>query len=449
MQKILQKQIRGLTNGVNHTFWFAKCKIMPDLFVQFQCCAYWFKVFKLSFVPKKNIMAKTAKGKVIQMLTPENYIRQKARTLPLYECLLNTEWEENGLANIIVARKHTTGNITAGMYLVDIHCLGVKDASYWFNITEFQYREILSHAKGTMELEKVSYELVHNIVFAALEFAGDYGFKPHKDFTSVAQYILEEDTDDIELIEIECGMDGKPAFVSGPFDDAAKVAKIVAQLEKTAGPGNYIFINEIEQSDFNTQDDEEFTPSNTTFQFKIEIDGVSNPKVWRRLTLPSNATFLHFHYVIQFAFGWKDDHLFSFSEEPYGSPEITEINDNEMDDREKLDAGEVMLSEFFKKEKQQFTYVYDFGDSWEHIITLEKMLPETCLLPNCLDGEGKCPPEDCGGAGAYQELKKILTDKKHPEYKDYADWLGLRKGKMWNAAEFDIEKTRKALKDIY
>lgn len=194
-------------------------------------------------------MAKKKAGKVVQMLTPENYIRQKARTLPVFECVVNNDWEKTRLANIIVARQHTNGNITAGMYLVDLNCLGIKDASFWFNISEMQYREILSHAEGTMELEGIPYALAHNIVFAALEFAEDYGFKPCKDFTSVAQYILEEDTDAIELIEIECGVDGKPVFVRGPFDNDAKVARIIAQLEKTAGPGNYTFIDELEDDD--------------------------------------------------------------------------------------------------------------------------------------------------------------------------------------------------------
>lgn len=393
-------------------------------------------------------MAKKKNGKVIQMLTPENYIRQKARTLPLLECLVNTGWEENGLANIIVARKHTNGNITAGMFLVDLKCLGVKDANYWFNISGFQYNEIVNHASASMEMESASYELVHNIVYAGLDYADEFGFKPHKDF-KVAQYILEDDSDDIELMDVECGLNGKPAFFRGPFDDDAKVARIIAQLERTAGSGNYIFIAEDEKWEGNdVETNEEFTPSDTTFQFKIELDGVSDPKVWRRLTLPSNATFLHFHYIIQFAFGWEDDHLFSFSEKRFGSPEITELQEFD-DDNEKLDAGELMLSDIFKKENQKFIYVYDFGDSWEHIITLEKILHETAVYPVCLAGEGKCPPEDCGGAHAYKELKKILADKKHPEHKDYKEWLGLGKGKTWDATEFNIKKTNEELKDIF
>jgi hypothetical protein len=202
-------------------------------------------------------MAKKNKGKVIQMLSPENYIRQKARTLPLFECRINNEWEETGLANITVARKHTNGNLTVGLYLIDLKCLGVKDAHYFFNISESQYRELLNDIEEQMETGPVSYTLAHNIIYAGIEFADDYGFKPHRDFTAVAQYILEEDTDDIELMEIECGKKGKPFYVQGPLDNDSRARQIIAQLERTAGPGNYHFIMGANESYWKDDDDDE------------------------------------------------------------------------------------------------------------------------------------------------------------------------------------------------
>ncbi len=185
-------------------------------------------------------MAKKNTGKVIQMLSPENYIRKKARNLPIFECLVNTEWKEQGVAHIVVARSHVNGNITMCMYLVDIFCLGIKNTQYFFNIPEAEYQEM----KESMEhivLEPINYNLAHNIVFAGLEYAEEYEFKPHKDFTSITRFMLEEDTEDIELIDIECGLDGKPFYVNGPNEDEAKTRQILAQLERTAGPGNYDF----------------------------------------------------------------------------------------------------------------------------------------------------------------------------------------------------------------
>ena len=180
-------------------------------------------------------MAKKKVGKVIQMLSPENYIRKKARSLPIYECLVNTDWKEQGVAHVIVARNHTNGNVTVCMYLVDLFCLGIKNTQYLFNIPESEYQDKKEEFEHIV-LESISYELAHNIVFAGLEFAEEYEFKPHKDFTSITQYLLEEDTDDIELIDIECGREGKPFFVNGPYDDVAKIKQIIAQLNRTAGP---------------------------------------------------------------------------------------------------------------------------------------------------------------------------------------------------------------------
>lgn len=190
-------------------------------------------------------MAKRNKGKTVQMLSPEKYIKQKARTLPIHECWINSDWQEGGLGNIFVTRKHSNGNLTLGLYLVDVKCLGVKDAHYLFNVPPFEFQNLLDKHREAMDMEKIDYTLAHNIVFAGIEFAGDYGFKPHKDF-GVAQYILEEDTDDIELLEIECGGEnGKPLYVSGPYDNETRRAQIIAQLEKTAGKGNYDFLYEV------------------------------------------------------------------------------------------------------------------------------------------------------------------------------------------------------------
>lgn len=415
-------------------------------------------------------MAKSKKGKVIQMLSPENYIKQKARTLPIHECWINNGWEENGLANITITRKHTNGNFTMGMYLIDLKCLGVKDAHYFFNISPFEYRELLEKQRGQMQLENVNYVLAHNIVFAGLEYAEDYGFHPHKDF-SVAQYILEEDTDDIDLMEIDCGgKDGNPFYLRGPLDSDLRAAQIINQLEKTAGPGNYTFIDGLmvsEWDDDNIRDDlgkfeEEFLSdfdetdihNSHTFQFNIQIQQLSNPSVWRTVTVPSYYTFLHFHYVIQAAFGWTNSHLYSFSPKGYGSWPI--IQENKADSEPfssnlgiKLGAAKTKLSDIFTQSGQKYTYTYDFDDDWHHLITLEKVLHETSVRAGCLDGEGKCPPEGCGGALGYTDLKEVLADKNDPDYETSAEWLGLEENDTWDPAEFDLEKTREIVSGLF
>jgi hypothetical protein len=220
-------------------------------------------------------MAKKQAGKVIQMLSPENYIRTKVRTLPIYECLINEIWKEEGIANIIIARNHINGNITVCFYLVDLFCLGVKDTHYMFNISRDEYQEIVIKSQH-LDPITISYELAHNIIYAALEFAEEFGFKPHKDFTSITRFMLEEDTDDIELIEIECGKNGKPLYVPGIDDNEQKINSIIKQLEKTAGVGNFEHLtadefDEIDEDDEVEEEIEDDEYKDWTFEEKKKL----------------------------------------------------------------------------------------------------------------------------------------------------------------------------------
>jgi hypothetical protein len=183
-------------------------------------------------------MALKNSWKPSQALSPENYIRNRSRSLPVYECLVSPEWKETGMTHVVVSRSHTNGNITACIYLVDLYCLGVKDCFYLFNASMEYYREKIE----AYRFEQISYALAHNIIYSAVAFAEEFGFKPYKDFTSITRFMLDEDTEDVELIEIECGKNGKPMYVCGPYDDRKKAEAIIAQLERAAGKGNYDYI---------------------------------------------------------------------------------------------------------------------------------------------------------------------------------------------------------------
>jgi hypothetical protein len=220
-----------------------------------------------------NSMAnkRKGKGKMVKMLSPENYVRTKARTLPIGECLINSSWEDSQMAGIYVVRNHSNGNVTIGVYLIDLMCLGVKNTFFLFNITKSSFQDELKKASGEEEIVPVSYELAHNIVYSGLSFAEEFGFRPHKDFTTTTRFILEEDTDAIEEIEITCGRDGKPAYMTGPYDNSARSLAIIAQLERTAGPGNYILFDVDDEFD----DEDEFDEDDEFEDDEFEDDEMS------------------------------------------------------------------------------------------------------------------------------------------------------------------------------
>lgn len=184
-----------------------------------------------------------------------------------------------------------------------------------------------------------------------------------------------------------------------------------------------------------------------TFQFKIQLTGITHPPVWRRLLVPGQFTFLRMHRLIQTAFGWRDYHLFQFSPSGYSSRPAIGIPDPDMDD-DVIHAKEVKLRDIFTATGQKFTYIYDFGDDWFHQLVLEAIIPEKRLRADCIDGKGICPPEDCGGPPGYENLKKILAHPKHPEHKEMKDWLGLARNETWDPDIFDLETTKQLVAKI-
>jgi len=113
---------------------------------------------------------------------------------------------------------------------------------------------------------------------------------------------------------------------------------------------------------------------------------------------------------------------------------------------ESEDSSTVKLSEVFTIAGQTYTYIYDFGDGWEHQILLEEILDEKILAPICTAGKGACPPEDCGGIPGYYNLLDILSDPKHPEYKEMKKWLGLGKNDQWDVNAFNIDEVNERLR---
>ena len=209
-------------------------------------------------------MAKKKKGKVVPLkpalLSAENYIKTQARSLPIAECWITKDWQSVGMCNVIVARRHKNENTTLGIYLVDLYCLGLKDADYEFNVSPADYKRVKQHS-GQIEL--CDYVLAHNIIYGAMAFAEDYGFKPHKDF-AIAQFILEEDDDHVELMDLEFGMNGEPFYTRGPNDNNAKINMIRSTLLRTAGEGNFTIIDSIDDRDW--EDDSELEDDNDEWE---------------------------------------------------------------------------------------------------------------------------------------------------------------------------------------
>ncbi len=153
------------------------------------------------------------------------------------------------------------------------------------------------------------------------------------------------------------------------------------------------------------------------YQLKISLKYI-RPPIWRRVLVPEDITLSDLHLVIQESMGWYNEHLYQFI--------IGGTYYGEFDEYDVLDATKVRLRDVVPGEKAKFSYEYDFGDSWMHQITVEKIFPRdpNVLYPRCIGGRRECPPEDVGGVWGYSDLLEILKDPSHPEYEEMLDWVG-------------------------
>ncbi len=137
---------------------------------------------------------------------------------------------------------------------------------------------------------------------------------------------------------------------------------------------------------------------------RIELKD-TNPLIWRQLEVPTSITLKVLHDIIQIAIGWFDYHLWEFTigEQKYGLP-----MDEDWGTEPRKQAAKVRLRDVLKARRTiiDYVYVYDFGDYWEHRITVTNVRagdPEIAY-PRYIGGERAGPPEDCGGTPGFYDL---------------------------------------------
>jgi hypothetical protein len=177
-------------------------------------------------------------------------------------------------------------------------------------------------------------------------------------------------------------------------------------------------------------------------QFHISIRK-TKPLIWRRIWIRDTMTFREFHFAIQIIFDWTHSHLWEFSDD-----EI-KVGDLHLLDELGIQPDHLLkLKNVFRKRGQTMTYLYDFGDFWEHTIVLEdKMEPIPKMkYPILVDGEWTAPPEDCGGIPGYYDMVKILKNPDHPEYQEYKTWLGNKNPREKRLFRYDYNMQLKNLR---
>jgi len=168
----------------------------------------------------------------------------------------------------------------------------------------------------------------------------------------------------------------------------------------------------------------------------------TDPPIWREVEVPTSITLKVLHDVIQAVMGWFDQHMWEFTigKQGYGLPMEGAWG---MEPRKA--AAKVRLRDVLKPRKTAIDYTYDFGDSWEHRLTVSGVRAgdPKVSYPRYIGGERNAPPEDCGGTPGFYGMLEALADPDHPDHGDAMDWA-----EDYNPDVIDEEPIKVALSRI-
>ena len=190
-----------------------------------------------------------------------------ASRYPILDCKVSAlEGPLPHMLTVVLSRRIPGGEIALATFLLDCGCLGVKDAHGQY-CTPGQYSDLLERLASRQTMEDATPERAKALIEQTAQFAASLGFSPCGDFLKAFALLGDVDASQCTEMFPMGDAEGRPFYMSGPYDDAAKQRAIVAQLENAVGHGNYHYVMGMRSSDLTDVefDDDEWE----------EIDGLN------------------------------------------------------------------------------------------------------------------------------------------------------------------------------
>jgi hypothetical protein len=159
-----------------------------------------------------------------------------------YEAWRSAGLFEAGMGYVAVFREKSNGDVEAGVFLVDVFCLGVKDG-FFTQSSAAERGALLERIFRDEAREPISAACARKLVDDAIAYAGGLGLAPHPDYKKAARVLGGIDPRECETT-FTFGKDGKPLYVQGPHDSPAFVAHVMTTLHRRCGEGNYHYLIE-------------------------------------------------------------------------------------------------------------------------------------------------------------------------------------------------------------
>ncbi|MGO8736748.1 MAG: hypothetical protein ACLQVM_28610 [Terriglobia bacterium] len=163
-----------------------------------------------------------------------------AANAPIHECLVPAGLFELGMGNLFFSRSLPDGRIALAGFLLDVFCLGVKNA-FVALVARDEYARRMSARSADESLQPMQPACFRKLVEGGVAYAHDLGFNPHVDYEA-ARLIFGDVQISACPTRFEYGHDGKPFYISGPHETAADVQAIVDKLQRRLGTGDFDYL---------------------------------------------------------------------------------------------------------------------------------------------------------------------------------------------------------------
>ena len=192
---------------------------------------------------QKKLAQKAAKRKAKKEKVLDRTVGMLAAScnkFPVHECYVGEKLFELGMGQVLVSRKRPDGCFPTSIFLLDVYCLGVKNAL--FNIYPgYQFENLKSEFLERQSSTFIHQSCARKLVEEAVGYAKDLGLSPHKDYSKAKRIFGDIDPSACPKSFI-FGKDGKPFYISGPNDTPAMNNKVIDTLTRRLGPDGFHFI---------------------------------------------------------------------------------------------------------------------------------------------------------------------------------------------------------------
>jgi hypothetical protein len=165
---------------------------------------------------------------------------REASTAPILHCLMLADLWHHGIGPVLVSRLLRNGEVAYAYFLVDVWCVGVKDLILGVSPRPI-YEEKIYDKLVRQGMVKLRPECARKLIEGAVQYALDLGLPPHADYR-VGKLIFGDISAEACSETFTYGRDGKPLFVAGPYDTAARCEQILRTLENRTGPEGHHFV---------------------------------------------------------------------------------------------------------------------------------------------------------------------------------------------------------------